>query len=212
MLVHANFQVLNRILIILLHLCCSSASPRLVYDSTFIDAALFWDFYGKNCHRPVKTSNASMPFRAWLCYQPQFLKIFISLKSVSARAWKSLKCCILMAACQRLVQMLAKAFPFLKSVMSHRKRRLNWQIRIFQVCLWHPVVMTFLSLPAHPLTADTAQSKSSAAHHDMSKHVQRYFYSSWLQHGLSWAIWAWFYRLVGLLVVVSTQCYYTWPA
>jgi len=170
---HANFQLLNRILTILLHLCCSSASPRLVHDSTFIGPALFRDFYGKNCRQHVKTFNASMPFRACLFYQPQFQRRFISLKSVSAGAWNSLKCCILMAACQHFVQMLASAFASLKSVTRQRKRRLNWQIRMFRACRWHPVGMTFQSLPAHPLTAATAQSKSSAAHHDMSKHVPR---------------------------------------
>ncbi len=84
---------------------CSSASPRLVHDSTFIGPApsLFRDYYGKNCHQPVKTSNASMPFRAWLFNQPQFLRRFISIKSVSARAGTSLKRCILMAACQHFM-------------------------------------------------------------------------------------------------------------
>ena len=52
MMLRANFQLLNRILTILLHLCCSSIwprGPRLAHDSTFMRSAQSCDVFAGKC-------------------------------------------------------------------------------------------------------------------------------------------------------------------
>ncbi len=44
----AKLQLLNRILTILLHLCCSSAPTRLADASTFKHSVLSWNFHAEN--------------------------------------------------------------------------------------------------------------------------------------------------------------------
>ena len=85
-MLHTNFQLLNRILTILLHLCCSSASPRVAHDSTFMRPALFCDFWAeKSCCSGLLLYKSNL-FPSFYAFQSQSRRYNLSIKSVSARA------------------------------------------------------------------------------------------------------------------------------
>ena len=162
MMLHINFELLNRILTILLNLCCS-------HDSTFMRSAQSCDVYAEKCCCSCKHLHKDYPFcTSYLVHSlriernPTLNKCFcdccISTKVLAV-------CCFLLAACPRFVQMLALALPSIKYVIIQRKRRRDSQKETFRVCPSRPFCMSFLSLPARPLTADPAQSKSWTSHH-----------------------------------------------
>ncbi len=121
-MLHTNFQVLNRILTILLHLGCSSASPRVAHDSTFMRSALFCDFWTEKICCSVKLLYESNLFTSFYAFQSSTRRYNLSIKSVSARAETSQKYCILLSGREHFGQMMAIELASMLSRRAHPKR------------------------------------------------------------------------------------------
>ncbi len=132
----------------------------------------------------------------------------MSIKSVSAanstRAGTSQKCCILLAAGQHFVQMLAKALPSMKSVIRQIRRRWNWQIRTFRASMTsrcHDFPFTACTppdcrpRPVHVLCGTSWHAQACP------KVLLQYLTQTWPSLKPFVLGWSWFYRLVGLVVV-----------
>jgi hypothetical protein len=78
-------------LTILLHHCCSSASPRVAHDSTFMRPALFCDSWAEKSSCSGKLLYKSNLFTSFYTFQSLSRRYNLSIKSVSARADQSQK-------------------------------------------------------------------------------------------------------------------------
>ena len=162
-----NFQLLNRILTILLHLCCSSASPRVAHDSTIMRSDHFCDCNADKSFCSGKHLYKSKLLSTFLAFESLSRRRNCSMKSAAARADLSQKCCILLSGIQRLVQMLAMALASVNASRTQPKRLGIISIRSCCACDANPRCVTLLAHVAWSRLPFAAHTNTCALQQDM---------------------------------------------
>jgi hypothetical protein len=169
-----NFQLQNRILTILLHLCCSAVPPRLAHDFTFMCLARFCDFSAERCFCSGKQLYTAKPFRACNLFLSFFMKRISRMKSDSARADLSQKCCILLSGIQHLMQMLAIALASMNSSRTQPKQLWIISIQSCRAYNAHSRSVTILAHVAWPLLPFSAHTNARSFDHGMLDPLRRW--------------------------------------
>ncbi len=154
----SNFQLLNRLLTILLHLCCSLAPPRLVHASAFKHSDLSWNFHAENWWCSCKLLYKLKLFSTFLLFLSFCRKRISPFKSASACVKKTVKCIFLLSGNPQFVQMLAIALASTMASRTQPKQLGRISIQSFCSSYAHSIFVTPLAhvaLSLLPLAAHT---------------------------------------------------------
>ncbi len=152
---------------------CSSTSPKVVHDSTIMRSDQFCDCYAEKAFCSVKHLYKSKLLSTFLAFQSLSRRRNCSIKSASARADLSQKCCILLSGIQRLVQMLAMALASVNASRTQPKRLGIISIRSCCACDANPRCVTLLAHVAWSRLPFAAHTNRCALDEDMLETLQR---------------------------------------
>ena len=157
MMLRAKFQLLNRVLTILLHLCCSSAPPRFAHETISMCSAQSCDFWAENCSCSGQDLYKSRPF----CTSNLVHSIPMQRNPTIPTSSKFFRyCCIctkvllsLFAACPHFVQMLAITLSAMHSSRTQPEYLMIFSVKVLGARNAHSGCMFVLTYAAWPLLA-----------------------------------------------------------